>query len=336
MEDVLIIGSGIAGLSCAHDLKDAGRSVRLLERSRYPGGRIATRTLDDEVFDYGPVFFHGENAEFHEMLVKMAGKDLIPHWPKTILGRGTPCQPSAFYPGHFRMAVRGGMRKVTLALAENLTVETSADIQGLVQDRNSIRAESHDGRSWSASTVVLALATEQTLTLLEASPTLKGLPQARVLGLFPSVPAFSLAAVYPETAPSPPWDIFYPESGNILLVSNETAKHKGRKLLLVFQTKPAWSRPRLQVPSETWSAELLAEAGTLLGDWAATPDQTHPHRWTYARHDQGANLPGSLLVQREGSYLGITGDIFSESHGIEGAFLSGKNMAKNLLRLTQP
>jgi monoamine oxidase len=38
---VAVIGSGIAGLSAAHDLRKAGFEVVVLERDRIPGGRMA-------------------------------------------------------------------------------------------------------------------------------------------------------------------------------------------------------------------------------------------------------------------------------------------------------
>ena len=39
---VLIIGAGLAGLSCAYELKQAGFDVILLEARTRPGGRVRT------------------------------------------------------------------------------------------------------------------------------------------------------------------------------------------------------------------------------------------------------------------------------------------------------
>jgi hypothetical protein len=50
---VLVLGAGVAGLTCARALADAGRSVRVLEKSTVLGGRLATRTLGGIPFAYG-------------------------------------------------------------------------------------------------------------------------------------------------------------------------------------------------------------------------------------------------------------------------------------------
>ncbi len=53
MVDIVVIGAGIAGLSCASSLQTWGYSVVVIEKSRGLGGRVATRRVDDTQFDYG-------------------------------------------------------------------------------------------------------------------------------------------------------------------------------------------------------------------------------------------------------------------------------------------
>ena len=43
MFDVAIIGAGLAGLTCAQQLHQAGYRVVIVEKSRGVGGRVATR-----------------------------------------------------------------------------------------------------------------------------------------------------------------------------------------------------------------------------------------------------------------------------------------------------
>jgi monoamine oxidase len=45
--DVVVVGAGMAGLTCALDLKEAGADVVVLESGRRPGGRVRTVTFDD-------------------------------------------------------------------------------------------------------------------------------------------------------------------------------------------------------------------------------------------------------------------------------------------------
>ncbi|QRR01419.1 NAD(P)/FAD-dependent oxidoreductase [Dyadobacter sandarakinus] len=51
--DVIIIGAGLAGLTAAKVLKAAGKSVRILEASDRPGGRVRTEEVDGFLLDRG-------------------------------------------------------------------------------------------------------------------------------------------------------------------------------------------------------------------------------------------------------------------------------------------
>lgn len=52
--DVIVIGGGVAGLSCAYRLQQAGLAVRLLEASTRPGGNVATERMGDFLVELGP------------------------------------------------------------------------------------------------------------------------------------------------------------------------------------------------------------------------------------------------------------------------------------------
>lgn len=51
--DVLIIGAGLAGLSAAIKLQQAGRDVRIIESSDRPGGRVTSDIIDGFICDRG-------------------------------------------------------------------------------------------------------------------------------------------------------------------------------------------------------------------------------------------------------------------------------------------
>jgi phytoene dehydrogenase-like protein len=51
--DAIVVGAGLAGLACAEDLTRAGLSVRLLEASDRPGGRVRTDPVDGFLLDRG-------------------------------------------------------------------------------------------------------------------------------------------------------------------------------------------------------------------------------------------------------------------------------------------
>jgi monoamine oxidase len=66
--DILIIGAGMAGLTAARTLAQAGRRVTLLEASPRVGGRIHTLREANEIIELGAEFIHGKPPELWSLL----------------------------------------------------------------------------------------------------------------------------------------------------------------------------------------------------------------------------------------------------------------------------
>ena len=56
-EEILIIGSGLAGMSAGQFLNASGYQVTILDKGFRCGGRYATRRVDDFSFDHGTPYF---------------------------------------------------------------------------------------------------------------------------------------------------------------------------------------------------------------------------------------------------------------------------------------
>lgn len=325
--ECLIVGAGIASLALARALRQKGRAPVVLERSSSVGGRVGTRNLDGASFDYGPVFFHGRDPLFVRFFTQQEPDKLILGWPNRIKGRGLPCQPEAFDPNQTRWAWRGGLRPVLQQLGQLEHLHLEEEVSELRLQQGSWELVTVKGHSWRTPNLFLCLAHEQNLLLLRQvdHPSIQNLLDG--LSQHSSMASLSLAAHYRRPASMPEWDIWYPEESNLILISNETSKHGGEGLTLVFQAKPVWSRNRVDKPKETWAGELLQEAQRLLGDWAGLPDLTHPHRWRYARMDSASYLPRPFLTQIQGCWLGLAGDLFQPNRGLEASWLSGLKLA---------
>ncbi|WP_158791025.1 NAD(P)/FAD-dependent oxidoreductase [Granulicella sp. L60] len=61
--EVLIIGAGMAGLTAARALAEAGMKVLVVEAQERIGGRILTRHVGDEAIELGAEFIHGRPPE---------------------------------------------------------------------------------------------------------------------------------------------------------------------------------------------------------------------------------------------------------------------------------
>ena len=78
--DFVIIGAGVAGLGAATALRDAGRSVIILEASDRVGGRAWTvypEVLGHAWFDMGAIWFHDAENNPLTAIARAAGDKLL-------------------------------------------------------------------------------------------------------------------------------------------------------------------------------------------------------------------------------------------------------------------
>ena len=80
-----IVGAGIAGLSCAERLQAAGHAVRVFDKGRGAGGRMATRRValpsGDVAFDHGAQYFTARDPHFATMVAEWHASGVVAPWP---------------------------------------------------------------------------------------------------------------------------------------------------------------------------------------------------------------------------------------------------------------
>lgn len=331
-QPIVIVGAGIAGLSCARALVEAGRQVVVIERARGVGGRCATRRYEEQPVDFGVVFYHGRDPGFLAALDATPATPL-PGWPTEIHGAGRPCQPEAFARDERRLAFAEGVSAFPKHLARGLDVRTFAKVTRVAIDGAELCLDIEGAAPLRARTVILALASEQASRLLE---TMRDAPRelasARaLLAMIRPQPCLTVIAGYPLDVPAPTWHVSYPEDSRVLqLIAHDSSKRARKSFVaMVIQAHARWSREHLADPD--FPRALLAEVARLLGPWAEAPRFTEPHRWRYARTDLGAELSGPLLLRLPGgSRLGLAGEIFAPGGGVEAAWVAGQNLARRI------
>jgi predicted NAD/FAD-dependent oxidoreductase len=293
---VIVVGAGIAGLACARELLDAGVPVRVLERGRVVGGRLASRKLDGRYADIGAAYLTADDPAFAGRLESWRIDGLARPWTETFLaydGAG----PTATT-GPMRWAAPGGLRSLAEDLARELDVTLEHEVTELP----------------AADAVVLAMPGPQAARI-------SALTAAREQEWAPV-----LAAVL--TYPARDWPDFHGAFVNghpvLATVCDDGDRRGDNAPVLVAHTTPEFARPRLSDPSEA-AFDIEAAVRDLLG---VTAVSTRVHRWTFATPQP---VSGASFVREGDVYL--CGDAFGKPR-VQTAWLSGRAVAHDLLQST--
>lgn len=336
--NVLVVGAGIAGLTCAGTLAQAGCAVRVLERSRGVGGRCATRRVDDQPVDHGAPYLHGAGAPFLETMRRLALPGLVPGWPQRVREPQLACQPDAFGVGVTRWAIQGGMSILPKRLAEGLDVRLGQRVIAITPAASAFDTVNERGERLSSPVLVLAASLAQTLRLLE--PLAADWPDAAStlerLRAIECVPVLTAIAGYAPDSPEPGFDAWNPfETTMVQMIVHDSAKRDApAERVLVVHARPRFARLRLEDSPLDWGRDLLWETAELLGHWASEPRWLQPHRWSSGRVRIGDQLTAPVVLRHpQGGALVLAGDAFGGAPGLEGAWTSGVRAAEECLAL---
>lgn len=272
---VAIIGAGLAGLACAKSLAAHAVGVRLFDKGRSPGGRLATRRVEVEgrslSFDHGAQYLTARGPLFASTLDAVGAKT----WTEAGWRVGVP-----------------RMSSIPRALADGLDVALSRHVTEIAGTAGAWRVRHLDaatvrpGRPLPAeppqedgpfSAVVVAVPAPQAVPLLSG-------PSPRLSEVIASVriaPCWTLMAAFPSRLGVP--DFLRPGEGPIGWAARDSSK-PGRDAAAecwVVQASPAWSREQLErSPAEV--APLLLDAFAAVAGATPKPLYAAAHRWRYS------------------------------------------------------
>ncbi|WP_304616032.1 NAD(P)/FAD-dependent oxidoreductase [Paracoccus sp. (in: a-proteobacteria)] len=305
--DVIVVGAGITGISCARLLAQAGRRVLVLDKGRRIGGRMATRRLPDRmILDHGAQYLRPRTPGFAALLAE-AGSHAAP-WPLDdgVVHVGQP-----------------GMSGLVRHLAEGLEVRQSAQVTALAPLDDGWRVMLGD-QAVDARHLVLTIPPAQARALLGADHAL-----ADALSRVAMLPSITLMAVLDRAAARP--FVTRKGEGALAWIAQDSAK-PGRPqdgpTGWVVQSDPAFSAVHIDLPFDALAAML---APMLLKAIGAQPEhllQAVAHRWLYAQVD----VPLGQPFLRQGA-LWVGGD-WCLGPRAEDGFHSGQAIAQDLLART--
>jgi len=285
----------------------------VLEKSRGPGGRSATRRIDGARFDHGAQYFTARSAAFGRQLQQWRDSGLVQAWRPRLAVIGD--KSSHHDPEDVtRFVAVPGMNGVCRHMAEALDCRFEQRVTRLDFDRG-WRLELDSGDQLQARRLLITAPPAQAAALLGDSDALHG----QLAGV-----AFNpcLAGMLSFRKPfDPGFDAaFVNQPGALSWIARNSSKPDREGNAWVLHATSEWSQAHLEASAEE-QAVLLAEAfGEVCG--AALPETSSltAHRWRYS---QAVNPVEQGLVADEDRRLAIAGDWLSGSR-IEGAWTSGR------------
>jgi len=332
---VVVIGAGLAGLTCARQLAAEGESVLVLDKGRSPGGRLATRRIGQAVVDHGAQFFTVREAEFASMVTSWQRAGLVYEWSR---GFTEPAD------GHPRYAVRWGMNALAKHLAAGIALRVGVEVtsirvaddgDGFVVevdgDERSAGRDAVPTRSWSvqAKSVVLTSPVPQSLELLDrGSVQLPSADEAALRSIRYSPTIAALIVLDGLSAIEMPGGIQIddPESP-IVWIADNLVKGVSTVPALTVHASGSWSVEHYDEDEDKTLAQLIEFSAHHFGGSRIVEAQLK--QWRYSVPDSVQDQRVRDVTIAAGRLL-FAGDAFGGPR-IEGAALSGAAAARVLL-----
>lgn len=297
MLPIAIIGAGLAGLTAARHLTAAGRRVRVFDKGRGVGGRLATRRVTHDgathSFDHGAQYVRAEGEGFAALLDEIQARP----WPDSL-----------------RRVPAPGMSALGRAMAGGLDVATAREIRALRQEAEGWFLDHPAGAEGPFAAVLVTTPAPQAIPLL--APHAPRLAQS--LAGIRYAPCWTVLAAFATRLPLPD---MVRHRGIIGWAARDSAK-PGRDTSQenwVIQASSGFSAAHLEEAPEQVITPLLAALTT------EAPLFAQAHRWRYAQVQSPLGSPclwdGALGYASDGCIAGRA----------EAAFDSGAALAQKVL-----
>jgi predicted NAD/FAD-dependent oxidoreductase len=324
MDDVrfAVIGAGMAGLACAHELARADAKVTVFERSRGLGGRLATRRSGQLAFDHGAQFVTARSRPFGRYAETALRAGVLDAWRPRIMEdeRVWPAPIEDWWIG------QPGMSALVRPLSRNIDVQGGIAVHELIPSQRGWELQTDSGRrNVTFRAIAVAVPAPQAYSLLgahgRAFHQIGGVRMAPCwTGMFAFDPPIDVGAEARRwTQGAITW---------AACNSSKGGRPRGPQCWVVHST-PAWSREHLDVDAAE-AAQLLFHAfAESVGRPLPRPVHADAHRWRHALVEEPLGL--SCLVDEEMS-AGACGD-WCIAPRVEAAFESGRSLAQSLLSM---
>ena len=310
---VAVIGAGLAGLACAHRLREAGVHARVFEAQRAPGGRLATRRFAVAGFDHGAQYLTTTDARFRRVLEDAAGAGSAERWQPDWPGRGREGDLWVGLPA---------MNALPRFLAQGLDVEHGARIMRMERSRRGWSLLDDRGFAHPEFTAVaLALPAPAAAALAGART-----PAAARARAVPMAPCWSVLVAFDTPLEGVPDAALTGDGVLAWYARNSSKPGRGGGEAFVLHASPDWSRVGFEQPAHVVLRALLDRFSELTGRALPRALVADAHRWRHARVE--APLGEDFLLDEEAG-IGFCGD-WCIAPRAEAAWMSGRALGAAL------
>ena len=317
---IAIVGAGIAGLSAARVLSDAGVEPVVFDKARGPGGRIVSKRTPYGGVDLGTQYFTARDADFRRVVDDWRRDGVVAPWPinPRVLPEGQPARPQEHLVAVPRMSA------LARHLAEGLDVRCETQVREMTREAAHWRIHDRHGESLGAfdSVLLTAPAPQAQSLLAEPSPRLA----ARAVEA-PMKPCWAVGLAL-EWPLDPGFDAGFPSSGPLAWVARLGARPQRPQApeIWTLHASDTWSETNIDGSPEA-VGESLTEAFAALTRRQPVVSDRFVHRWRFARARQALGEPARYL---EHDRLLCAGDWIVDGR-VEGAWHSGRAAARRLI-----
>ena len=315
---VIVIGAGISGCACAHQLFHAEHQVTVVEKGRGIGGRMATRRMEGARIDHGAQFFTTRDPRLQQLNQKWLKEEQVSPWYDRVPGRPD-------IPSDMRYRGNRGMTGPAKSLTQNCLLALNFFVEKIEREKKwKVVEREGEGRMLEADHLVITIPSVQMLQLFERSEinlepgTMSGLQSIRhtqclaILGILDRSSKLTQPGAVTHPCKHLDW------------LSDNQVKGISEVPAITLHSSAEFSDQYWNIPDLEWASELLAPAEDVLDakiiSWVS-------HRWGFAK---------PLVTFGKSHYhipeLGLTlaGDGFGGER-VEGAAISGLDAADAIL-----
>ncbi|MEM7726522.1 MAG: FAD-dependent oxidoreductase [Cyanobacteria bacterium P01_A01_bin.45] len=295
MTDIVIIGAGMAGLTCAQKLTKAGYSVKIIEKSRGVGGRVATRRLYDTRADHGACYIKPKGELLQNLVDELFQKGILQVWTDTVYQlRANASKPIPDSPSP-RYIAPDGMSAIAKFIAKDLDIHFSQRASKIASTPDSIwQIITESGEEFTAKALAIAIPAPQAVevldtfiqeSLLKERLPLNGsfLDKLKSADYYPSI---SVMAGYPKNINLPEWKALTFSDDKVLgwIGVDSSKRIKSSQPLLVFQSSANFAQKYFEsLDLQAVGEEILKYAAQCIDfSWMNNPEFIQVHRWRYA------------------------------------------------------